>query len=789
MKKAWSALLFFLLLSLFSSTASFAQVNIVERFDGRTIQNIITNFGGDAWVVAIGDPGNQTFVDVVNAYSFRWTIRGHAAWMDIGRTMLDNPIEAAQRWGDFFGQISKPVYFEPWNEPSHPEECGNLPLGQCADRIVAFLEALQPYLLANPNIRLMTPAFDTLNANYPPLISALQARNFFTRFPFEAISYHIYGTDNINSHPAQVASWGVAGLPVIITESGAMVSGRVNYTTTELCQFYNQAVPVWQSYTDIQGWALFSFDPTGQFPSWDLWADEAECVRQAIRGEQPDCSTCGQLIGTVGPGLDRASLCPQIPLTGEDRCPVFNNSVDCYYAPNLQQACNLPISPSRFGDTCTYDLRTQVDVNNPQLNCDETGCHEVFNGPQSASLDEDWNQTGVPRFLANLFFSLSKRPESNLPISQNHQVNGFDLAFFRRAIPGDISGARRDIVMLQGVLSHYDDSQGADFIIGCGFVPAGGRIYAAPATSATASCNEAQRPIYTSELACMNETATYKAIDSGMRVQFLPFPDEVNDMCDQLYGADRFATGRISPDSEYGQNHNVAGEMGGMLPHIIANELWERLPLSAASSLKFTATVQGETEAGDLGYGGGLVDSAGHSSDPLEDRGFSAANFFLPQQKLDEFNERIREPVNKCSDRIEQRYVATSTVRIRSFFQIIIDFINRAIDFPSFTDPDGNVAYENSQQIPVSAQAAIDYPGLAPSLDKFNMMYYQILPERVVQDLRAEEDPAIKLRRANSDSDPDQALYMPGKPKAEKAFDAAHQHLWPQRWHNGEFGI
>ena len=769
-------------------------MNIIEGYDGQTLQNIVNEFGADAWVVVTGEPENATLINVVNAYSFNWVVRGYAAWLSIGRDMLNNPAAAAQRWGSFFSRISKTFYFEPWNEPEHPEECGGLSVDQCANKIIAFLQALQPYLDANPQVRLMTPAFDTLHPNHDALIQNLISKNFFNRFPFEAVSYHIYGEENITSYQGELGQWGVSGLPIVITESGALSGGVPAYVPYLLCLFYNQALPVWQSGGQVLGWALFDRAPgDSSYTGWDLWAPEAECVRQALRGEQPDCTTCGELTTPGDPLsglLERSSLCPEIPLGENGECPPFNPNVDCYYAPNLQQACNIPESLPEFGDYCRYDLRSSVTVTNPQT--DPEG-HEIINGTYTADLT-DWGNTGLPVSLPGFFFfSYTKRPESNIPISLSPFVDNFNIGSDSRGTPGRVAAARRDIVMLEGVLAHYDNSQGADFVTGCAFVPEGGRVYASPATSSAPSCAPGDRPVYVSELACMNETQTYKAVAPGLKVEFLPFPTEVIEMCDRLYGADRFQTGRISPDSEFGQMFQGAGfsgELLAFLPHIIANELWERLPLHAASSLKGTITMQGETEIMDVGYAGGVVSASGFNNDSVSRRtNFAYLNFLMPQDRLDKLSERLAISRNTCQDRTQQRYNATSTIRIRNILEIIIEFINQAIDFIVSEDEEGNPVYQESQEVPVSAQVTLNYPGFTPALEKFGTMAKGLLPAKVVRELNETEDPAMQLRREQSFGNPDQAIYMPSLLKNTRPVGELQLWIRPERWQEEQYSL
>lgn len=286
-----------------------AQVNVIENWDDETLSKISENFGPNAWVVVVGNPEDQNFVDVINNYSFKWVIRGYAHWLSIGKEMFDNPESAAQKWNQFFGKLNKKVYFQPWNEPtSINPECYGEPLESCAPKIVDFINALD-----TSKIILTTPSFDPHNQEntVTELIrlmketiekKQLDFNEFFSKF--EAITINVYDPNlaknysqllnNLQEPLSDLLNSGLLdqktlshllNLPIIFTETGLL-----SYNAQDICQnmYCAGVVEQWQADPQVIGWAIFS-----NYQNWNLW--DHPCVIEALKGDChcQDCQTSG----------------------------------------------------------------------------------------------------------------------------------------------------------------------------------------------------------------------------------------------------------------------------------------------------------------------------------------------------------------------------------------------------------------------------------------------------------------------------------------------------------------
>jgi len=265
--------------SLFTIKSS-AYVNVIERWDGPTIQKIQENFGNNAWVVAVGSPDNDLFAQTINAYSFNWIIRGHAHWLPIGQEMFENPESAAQKWNQFFQKLNKKIYFQPWNEPTSIDpECQGESLKKCVPRIVRFINALN-----TSKIRLTTPAFDPHNQeNTAAELIKLMKESGLDFSKFKVITMNVYNPDLAKTYHQDLTNWGFPNpdLPIVFTESGLL-----SYHAYDICQnmYCAGVIEQWQSDPQVIGWAIFS-----EYHGWNLWSNQ--CVIDALKGDC-HCETC-----------------------------------------------------------------------------------------------------------------------------------------------------------------------------------------------------------------------------------------------------------------------------------------------------------------------------------------------------------------------------------------------------------------------------------------------------------------------------------------------------------------
>ncbi len=277
--------LFLTLCFLLFPTPSHAYVNIIEHWDADTIGKIQENFGSNAWVIVVGSPYNDGFADVINSHSFNWVIRGQAHWKAIGQKMYSDPEGAAADWNNFFTKLNKKVYFQPWNEPTSIDpECFGDQLSVCTQKVARFINALD-----TSNIKLTTPSLDPHNQqNSAGTLVQLLKDNGVDFGRFEAATVNVYSPDLAKQLPSLLSQWGVPSMPIIVTESGIIVNGRVTYEAMPLCRdmFCNGVVDYWQSNGQIIGWSMFS-----NYQGWNLW--QHQCVIDALKGDC-HCETCDE---------------------------------------------------------------------------------------------------------------------------------------------------------------------------------------------------------------------------------------------------------------------------------------------------------------------------------------------------------------------------------------------------------------------------------------------------------------------------------------------------------------
>lgn len=272
------AIISLILFLLQQNRAALAQVNVIEDWGGETLNKIQKEFGSNALVVAIGSPNNQLFADTINAYSFTWVIRGHAHWLPIGQEMFNSPESAAQKWNNFFQKLNKKVYFQPWNEPtSINPECFGQNLESCVPKIVRFINALDP-----SKIILTTPAFDPHNQeNTVEKLIELMKTSGLDFNKFQAVTINVYDPDLAKSYHSLLSQWGLAGRPIIFTETGLL-----SYDAQDICQnmYCAGVIEKWQSDSNVVGWAIFS-----RYQGWNLW--QHQCVIDALKGNC-HCQNC-----------------------------------------------------------------------------------------------------------------------------------------------------------------------------------------------------------------------------------------------------------------------------------------------------------------------------------------------------------------------------------------------------------------------------------------------------------------------------------------------------------------
>lgn len=193
-------------------------------------------------------------------------IRIHAAWMDVGKKMLDsdsNQTQVANAWCNVINSYPKNnIYIEPFNELEQDYErvnlSGNIDLDTAIERANSFISKLQSCLTKGT---IISPALDPQNANFPTTSAA------FSRFSI--ISYHPYREDTAKNY----SSGPLSGKTFIFTEVG-VDNGGVVYDDCEFIKFFcpcgKGVAGFWQGQGDILAYTLFTFSPGNYAGSWHL---------------------------------------------------------------------------------------------------------------------------------------------------------------------------------------------------------------------------------------------------------------------------------------------------------------------------------------------------------------------------------------------------------------------------------------------------------------------------------------------------------------------------------------
>jgi len=118
------ALLFlFLLAASLPAKANKLGINFGRTSAEQAAFSLVGGTTNAGWVVILAGPNNcQDLISLINEHNFRVIIR---AWNGGCAFTRDHYLGWVATLADMAGKISadKQIYFIPWNEPQHPEEC------------------------------------------------------------------------------------------------------------------------------------------------------------------------------------------------------------------------------------------------------------------------------------------------------------------------------------------------------------------------------------------------------------------------------------------------------------------------------------------------------------------------------------------------------------------------------------------------------------------------------------------------------------------------------------------
>jgi len=237
---------------------NYSQVNQVKN---------LTKEGG--WIVALGSPGNCSDFELLFGKGLNVIIRAYN-----GGRKFTNP--QALGWVATLGKLDskgQKIYFMPWNEPNHPEECGGIPCSP--EEVKNYIRYLKSQLedagllntkvvLLSPSIDKLNPTFDTFRTVYSlGLPSSINAYDQFVSGPCSAI-------------PSQNnCLYDQIGIPAPYYAVEAGVAGTCApwpcYRDSELFQMLTRSWQKWKNDSNFKMFAIFSYDPHRP-GSWNIFS-------------------------------------------------------------------------------------------------------------------------------------------------------------------------------------------------------------------------------------------------------------------------------------------------------------------------------------------------------------------------------------------------------------------------------------------------------------------------------------------------------------------------------------
>lgn len=298
--KKLSALIFTLLL-FHSSTlpvkANKCGVNIGPNYQQVSQAAGLTKNGG--WVVILGTPGNCANFESLFGKGLNVVIRAY----NNGQKFTNSQ---ALGWVATLGKMEtqgQKVFFMPWNEPNHSEECG----GQSCTptQVISYVNFLKDQLsaagLLNSKVVLLSPMIDKLNPTFPTFQSV------YNQGLGSSINEYDQAADPGNYLPCQASNpvqnncrYNQIGIPAPYYALETGVAGTSTsypaYRDNEISAMLSESWKYWSGDNNFQMFAVFSYDP--HRTDWNLFS-----APQTINFYQNNCSPGTISSGNFDPGV------------------------------------------------------------------------------------------------------------------------------------------------------------------------------------------------------------------------------------------------------------------------------------------------------------------------------------------------------------------------------------------------------------------------------------------------------------------------------------------------------
>jgi len=270
MKKLPTYLFFVLSYLFFVVSPAFANkcgVNIGPNYSQVNQVKNLTKEGG--WIVALGSPGNCSNFESLFGKGLNVVIRAYN-----GGKKFTEP--QALGWVATLGMLNskgQKIYFMPWNEPNHPEECGGTPCSpEEVKNYVRYLKSqLEAAGLLNTKIVLLSPTIDKLNPTFDTFRTV-----YSLGLPSSINAYDQFISGPCSAVPSQNnCLYDQIGIPAPYYAVEAGVAGTCApwpcYRDSELSQMLNRSWQKWRNDSNFKMFAIFSYDPHRP-GSWDIFS-------------------------------------------------------------------------------------------------------------------------------------------------------------------------------------------------------------------------------------------------------------------------------------------------------------------------------------------------------------------------------------------------------------------------------------------------------------------------------------------------------------------------------------
>jgi hypothetical protein len=328
-------LFFFLgliLTSLISPSFALAQnkcgVNVGPNYGQAGQTKSLVGQGG--WIVSLGTPGDCAGLESLFGQGLNVVIRAYNG----GRPFDQNH---ALAWVATLGNLNsrgQKIYFMPWNEPNHNEECGgrSCSVGEVSSYISFLKNELEKAGLLGNKVELLSPMIDKLHPRFEEFRSLYSLTGASSINEYDQFSPGPCSAHDPRQNNCQYDQIGIPA-PYYAVEAGVTgtCSGYPCYKDNEIAQMLNTSWPKWQNDGNFKMLAIFSYDPHRP-GDWDIFSSS-----QTKNFYQNNCSPGGVVGASFNQNVFNNWLNTQNLIQCADGCGWATSQEYCYSAGTMEK--------------------------------------------------------------------------------------------------------------------------------------------------------------------------------------------------------------------------------------------------------------------------------------------------------------------------------------------------------------------------------------------------------------------------------------------------------------------